>query len=348
MWCRCRRPVFSPGACARSEHPCPGDNVDYLAFVYSTVPSTVRQRSEFVLRRSFLQSCCLQQRCCLERQLVRASARALASAKMSNSITTTNNNTRCTTPVQKTRRGRGQLYVEVSASTRHSHNTHTTRFIQTQDSSSISVSGSRGRMPRHFHTGAHSPKLWHESARPRARETAAASQLLGGVSLSTRWASAGRRGRRPAVRLLPRSVRGHCALLQHRLHRAQALEHGLRRRGGGTGHTRARASARARSHEILARDPVLLLPAAHRGGGLSLAQRRLDGGAAAALYLDLRELREQQRVAARDVAQVFVPAPARPPARPPVSESAHGAPLPPPTHTHIHTHTHAHTAHLNV
>ena len=28
MWCGCRRPVFSPGVCARSEHPCPGDNVD--------------------------------------------------------------------------------------------------------------------------------------------------------------------------------------------------------------------------------------------------------------------------------------------------------------------------------
>ena len=27
----CRRPVFSPGMCARSEHPCPGDNVDLTA-----------------------------------------------------------------------------------------------------------------------------------------------------------------------------------------------------------------------------------------------------------------------------------------------------------------------------
>ena len=26
--CQWRRPVFSSGACARSEHPCPGDNVD--------------------------------------------------------------------------------------------------------------------------------------------------------------------------------------------------------------------------------------------------------------------------------------------------------------------------------
>ena len=28
MWCQCRRLVFSPGACARSEHPCLGGNVD--------------------------------------------------------------------------------------------------------------------------------------------------------------------------------------------------------------------------------------------------------------------------------------------------------------------------------
>ena len=31
VWCQWRMPSFSSGACARSEHPYPGDNVDSAA-----------------------------------------------------------------------------------------------------------------------------------------------------------------------------------------------------------------------------------------------------------------------------------------------------------------------------